>query len=508
MRRATKLFVAALLSACVPAVGCNAIFGLSEGEPRQATGGSGGSGGVAPQCSDNIECNDDNACTSDACLAGGCVNLALNDVVTAEQTAGDCKQNVCIDGERAELSKDDDIPSQVDCRVSTCLEGELIVTDEPLGTACDSDTKICNGEGACVECVVASDCTALPEDNECRQRFCDDGVCGQTFAAAGTPLDLQTDGDCLETVCDGSGGDTIQNDDADVQDDGNDCTTDVCDNGTPNHIDLNGMQMCGLNNTLNCVEGVCTGCSSPSECDTGEFCLQWACTQANCVSSPDNEGELTGSQTSEDCQKTVCQNGMATTVADSTDLPVDGNDCTQDLCVNGSPQNPDEPLDTACGTLQYCDGAGSCVDCNNPTQCPKPTLQCVEPSCDMNVCGEMDVAAGKPTASQTSGDCKTAICDGMGGVTSQANPNDPFIDGNECTQDLCNGSTPENPPTAKGSSCTIGGLYCDGMGTCVECTTHRHCTSLSCVGFKCDGSGGMDVQLDGGYDSAVYDGGN
>ena len=49
-----------------------------------------------------------------------------------------------------------------------------------------------------------------------------------SFTAVGTPLAAQTSSDCQKAVCDGAGATTTQNDDTDLPDDNNACTTDVC----------------------------------------------------------------------------------------------------------------------------------------------------------------------------------------------------------------------------------------------------------------------------------------
>lgn len=48
-------------------------------------------------------------------------------------------------------------------------------------------------------------------------------------------------------------------------------------------------------------------------------------------------------------------------------------------------------------------------------------------------------------------------------------------DGNECTDDGCDGAIPIHPPSAAGSPCTAGGNVCDGMGLCVECVGPTDC---------------------------------
>jgi hypothetical protein len=84
------------------------------------------------------------------------------------------------------------------------------------------------------ECSSPSECPG--SDTECRARTCTSGSCGMAFVAGGTPVAVQIAGDCQVTVCDGSGGTRSDVDDTDLpSDEGNECTEDVCVNGTPIH---------------------------------------------------------------------------------------------------------------------------------------------------------------------------------------------------------------------------------------------------------------------------------
>jgi hypothetical protein len=94
--------------------------------------------------------------------------------------------------------------------------------------------------------------------------------------------------------------------------------------------------------------------------------------------------------------------------------------------------------------------------------------------------------AGGPVSSQTAGDCQENVCDGVGGITTQPDDTDVFVDGNQCSADLCTAGTPSNPPSPVGSACSQnGGSFCDGTGVCVECTEGSQCASDQCVANVC-----------------------
>jgi hypothetical protein len=105
-----------------------------------------------------------------------------------------------------------------------------------------------------VECVAPEDCGIA---GACRTSTCDGGVCGVSFAAAGTPTDAQTDGDCHRDECDGAGNVVSAVDDADPADDGNVCTNDACMSGVEVHWPVEG-RPCGEGGGSSCgADGVC-----------------------------------------------------------------------------------------------------------------------------------------------------------------------------------------------------------------------------------------------------------
>lgn len=85
------------------------------------------------------------------------------------------------------------------------------------------------------------------------------------------------------------------------------------------------------------------------------------CTNNACGLSFAPAGTPVTMQTPNDCQLNQCDGmGVEITGNDDTDVPVDGNDCTDDVCTSGVPSNPPSPVGTMCST-GVCDGTGSCV---------------------------------------------------------------------------------------------------------------------------------------------------
>jgi len=71
---------------------------------------------------------------------------------------------------------------------------------------------------------------------------------------------------------------------------------------------------------------------------------------------------------------------------------VDGDECTQDLCVNvdgvGKCSHPSAEPDTECDRDggSVCDDAGSCVECNEAAHCPDDGNACTVATCDDHSC--------------------------------------------------------------------------------------------------------------------------
>jgi hypothetical protein len=237
--------------------------------------------------------------------------------------------------------------------------------------------------------------------------------------------------------------------------------------------------------------------------------------------------------TAGDCRRAVCDgHGAVSSAADDTDLPIDANACTMDLCSAGVASHPAEPGGTACaqdgGAL--CDGAGRCVQCLAASDCPGSDTECSTRSCAAGVCGVTFAPHATPLDEQVAGDCRQAICDGAGGTTVAALAADvPSDDGNPCTSETCSGGLPSHPAVVNGTVCTgpNGGAFCNG-GQCAQCALatdcpgsdgecqHRTCnagicgvsyelpatpvaaqTSGDCNERVCDGAGGVaTVPLD------------
>lgn len=243
------------------------------------------------------------------------------------------------------------------------------------------------------------------------------------------------------------------------------------------------------------------GCGSAADCPApAGLCLAAACVDGRCGTSPLAAGTVVGGGTAGNCRHDVCDGqGAVASAPDDTDLPIDGNECTKDLCSGGVASNPPEPARTACaqygGTL--CDGAVACVQCLAAFDCPGSDSECSTRTCSAGVCGVTFAPHGTALAAQVAGDCKQVICDGVGGTTTVALATAvPPDDGNPCTSETCVGDIPSHPAVANGTPCIgpNGGVLCNG-GQCAQCVLATDCAGADgeCQHRTCSGSGTCSI---------------
>jgi len=316
----------------------------------------------------------------------------------------------------------------VGATVLTALSCSVIMEydDVPEGTGSGGSTAACTTDGDCVA------------PNPCLEGSCVAGQCEQEPVADGEPCQL------------GQG-------------------TGTCQGGT--------------------CEIECTADNYQTVCNDEEECTADTCNinTATCTNEPVADQELPEeTQTDGDCQIRLCAGGTDQTVVDDTDLPVDGNDCTSDVCTAGVPSNPNLPEGTPCGTSDelYCSAAGICVGCNTPSDCDGTDTTCRSRTCINEQCGVEDAPYGTSCNDGTfcngNDSCQSGSCSQHAG-----NPCDgPDGDG-DCSetcresQDDCNGTD------SNGSICNDG-TYCNGLDACSSGSCSQHGGS-PCPGADGDG---------------------
>ncbi|MBI5543575.1 MAG: hypothetical protein HY901_06780, partial [Deltaproteobacteria bacterium] len=144
-----------------------------------------------PECKAASECtNAITACQTRSCDQGKCgvVNKA-NNTPLATQTPGDCKAQVCDgSGKVKTLHDDTDVfDDQNPCTEDLCEAGEPVNSPAAARTDCASGGtgKLCDGNGACVACLVQGDC----QTGTCLQNQCVSATCGNQTLDAGEACD-------------------------------------------------------------------------------------------------------------------------------------------------------------------------------------------------------------------------------------------------------------------------------------------------------------------------------
>jgi Lamin Tail Domain/Bacterial Ig-like domain len=234
--------------------------------------------------------------------------------------------------------------------------------------------------------------------------------------------------------------------------------------------------------------GMAGECTIAMDCPaTGNECTTAVCVAHQCETTMVAAGKPLAAQTPGNCHAEVCDgNGAITSAVDDTDVPTDGNACTNDVCTAGVASNPTVPSGTSCGGGLICNAAGACIGCNAPTDCPGMDTACQSRTCVAGACGLAFQPAGTVLATQVAGDCKSNQCNGAGLMVSVNDNNDTSSDNNACTSDTCGNGAPMHAPLAAGSACAqSGGTVCDGAGLCVECVTSATCSSGACVNNVC-----------------------
>lgn len=397
------------------------------------------------------------------------------------QVIGDCGRIECDGaGEAQTVPDDSDLPNDNNaCTLDGCESGVKTSEQVAVGTPC-GETGTCDARGACVDCLGNLDCGTA---SECAGPTCTGGACETVFVADGSPIALQTSGDCRQVVCDGAGATEEVNLDGDAFDDGNSCTVDGCVAGVPTHVAQPG-QPCGASGQCNAA-GECVGCTLGTDCPgQDDFCRTRTCTMGVCGfdNTPNGTDLPAADQTSGDCVTLECQAGLAQPAVTASDVPVDGLECTLDQCNGAMPSNPAVSQGVACsmGGGAVCNGSGACVDCLVPGDCGTPGgFPCVTATCSAGSCGTADAPSGTSCGAATcmAGTAQAAdTCNGSGvcndGGSSQCAPY-------ACGPSACLASCANDAGCAAGFSCDTG------IGVCTngpKCTDYCNTIQSACTG--------------------------
>jgi hypothetical protein len=320
-----------------------------------------------------ISCDDGLACTDDTCdPATGCVHAENCDDGT-DCTSDHCSATGCTFVMQVGLpcspgTSDRCIQCPFGCRTD-CQDGHL-VCQGGMPKDCRDDNACSMGE----HCDPASgSCVFTPVS-------CDDGnpctVDGPCDAMTGCPPGRFQPGPCDDHdpctindtcvfegrgVCRGTPG----CDDGNACTIGDACSGGVCIPGTPK-VCAPRIGQCLELNHCDFQTAECAYLPNPALCPPSDECNVWICTQSG---SCEHFNAGTGCHGSP-CQFGMCQGGRCVVEHDLCD---DGNPCTSDVCVSGSPLVCDHPINPdACPADSDGDGIpdpqDNCANVPNPGQ--------------------------------------------------------------------------------------------------------------------------------------------
>jgi hypothetical protein len=308
----------------------------------------------------------------------------------------------------------------------------------------------------------------------------------------GTPLVDPTLGDCMRPECDGNGGIVLVPYSLDVPNDGNQCTMDACNGGTPTYTSSPQGTVCSQNGGQQCDGlGACKkvlgqACGGTAECLSG-FCADGVCCNAACG------GDCVTCNASGTCvnvasgQQDTCApgsvcNGVGTCKLINGQVCGGGAECMSTFCVDGRCCN--SSCNTPCHACNVAGNEGSCVVSSVGTQdlCAANQVCSAAGTCKL-VSGQ---ACGNDGTLCASGLCVDGVCcDTTCGQACHA-CNVPGTEG-VCapdaalvgTQDACSSNEVCN---AAGSCKLNNGELCGNDGTlCVS----GNCTDGVCCGTAC-----------------------
>ncbi len=424
---------------------------------------------ASDQCDEDSDCDDGNMCTDDTC------NLATSSCEYAFNT-GPCNDDfffcngpeVC-DGAGNCVHSGDPCAAGGQC-ADTCNE-----TDDncfnPLGESC-SDGDPCTEPDACDG---AGNCAGGPPIDCDDGNICTTDLCQDDGSGNPTCVYVNADG----TSCDADGDPCTDNDQ---------CLGGVCVPGAP--YDCSGI-------STQCSNGVCqddgTGTAeciddylpNGTPCNDGLFCTF--------TDTCDGSGNCTGAV--DPCAGGGVCNNICNEVADNCFSP------------NGTPCDADS---SNCTPDDFCDGAGACIaDTGNAVDCTALSDQCNNFVCDA-VTGNCDYDNAALIGAQCNLDdngCTLETCQGAGPdqqLTCTPLSTSVCDDGNVCTDDDCtstgiNSYTCDNPPLPDTTSCNADSNgctqddHCDGAGGCAVGTAVTPADCATQLGVDTDCNTGLCV---------------
>jgi hypothetical protein len=198
-----------------------------------------------------------------------------------------------------------------------------------------------------------------------------------------------------------------------------------------------------------------------------------------------------------DCKVTVCSpEGDLVVWLDPSDIPLDNNPCTFDLCEGDTPSNAVLPDKSPCpGESSGICESGRCKDCSEALsfeQCPDDLI------CDWDTCVPISCVNGQWDGEETYPGCGGSICQTCG-------PEKYCAQGDDCDTGVCEKGVCQYPSTTDGvKNGSEAGVDCGYPGgppnTCNDgdtCGAPAHCKSGVCYLGLCQPPSCTDATKNG-----------
>ncbi len=450
-------------------------------------------------CTEAADCDDQNQCSQDDCVAGVCVNTPL-----AEGSA-------CSDG--------DQCTRRDACQSGLCEGTDPVVC--PAADDCHHDGACDTQSGQCAYPAMDDNAICTSDGVDCTDDFCRAGVCthlvNDDFCSGDRVCDLTAD--CVVPPCQNA----LDCDDQDS------CTLDECQadgacsntmtpkpdmEGPAGHANCANLEDDDCDGLVDEADPDCVECDGPEDCDDHNPCTADECTNRACSNPALSEGSCDDGDlctTTDRCLQGVCvgtapvqctaqddchevgscdpKTGLCSNPPKNTGSCNDADACTRlDTCLQGICVGSDP---VQCQAQDECHLAGVCNQatgqCSNPAQvdneaCPADSIACTRDVCMDGVCKHLpdDNRCADDLICDANQDCIEAPCQ----IDPDCNDWDP------CTTDICLGTgacqntlTPTNQ--AEGApgepSCqNLADDDCDGYidlddADCIDCTDDKEC---------------------------------
>jgi len=218
---------------------------------------------------------------------------------------------------------------------------------DDVGTSCGGGLT-CNGSGQCAACVQSDECG---EPSPCATFTCADSACKVTYAAKGTALPDNMEGNCKSPQCDGHGAVVEVVDLNDVPTTTDPCIVEACTAAGPT-------QSSATMGTA-CSTGVCDGAGACVQCNLATDCSTTLtdpyCYDNTCASCSD--GKQDGDETGVDCGGSHCGLCGGATCTAATDCQTMSCIVTAGGDVCGLPVNVPCMFDSQCASKTCTSGA-------------------------------------------------------------------------------------------------------------------------------------------------------